>query len=156
MKNKARHRPKVGDVIAIPVSGTIVYGRLFRDASIGIYDYVSLRIMECATVTVKPIVAYYGFDDFEVRQGRWPIIGHVRANSESDEWCPPVYIADILHTEKYSLYYKGAMKSATAKDIAGMQEQEFLSAKGLQEQVATIFAGRIKRLRSLVNTSRRG
>jgi hypothetical protein len=149
-----RRRPRVGDIVAIPLRDEIyAYGKLYRDCAVGIFDYISSEICSAETVIENPECLWFGFDDYAIRQGRWPIIGRVEPRTEDDEWAPPVYIEDIIVPGKFRVYHKGEMRPASRKEIAGLQEQAFLSVRGLQEETENHFKARIGRLLSRKSSS---
>lgn len=72
---RKRIRPKVGDIFQIPLpDGRFAYGKVFWDASVGIYRKVFDEPTE------PPIRSRFAFivglyDDI-LKSGVWPIVGH--------------------------------------------------------------------------------
>lgn len=114
-----RIRPKVGDIfqIALP-DGRYAYGKVFRDASVGIYQ----RIFDSMTVPpiMSPFAFFVGIYNDILKSGIWPIVGHESFTSEEAEWPPPNYVKDVISGE-YSIYHKGQMHSSTEKECRGLE-----------------------------------
>jgi hypothetical protein len=123
VKEKVKRKrilPKVGDIFQIPLpDGRFAYGKVFRDASVGVYQ----KIFD--SPTELPIEAPFAFivglyNDI-LKSGVWPIVGHEPFASEEDEWPPPNYVKDIISGE-YSIYHKGEMRPSTAEECRGLEE----------------------------------
>ena len=67
--------PRVGDIFQIPLpNGRFAYGKVFRDASVGIYDTI---FDAPAQPPIKSSFAFIvGLYDDILKSGVWPIIGH--------------------------------------------------------------------------------
>jgi len=120
-KNKKKIRPKIGDVfqIALP-NGKYAYGRIYNDASVGIYR----------TVTDKPSMPPIGSRDFlfnvgmyddVLKSGECPIVGQDKFTNGESDWPLPQYIKDII-TGEYSIYYKGKIRKSSKKECKGLEE----------------------------------
>jgi hypothetical protein len=119
MEVKEIVKPKVGDIfqIALP-DGRFAYGKVFRDASVGIYQ----KTFDSPVTT--PIESGFAFtvghyDDI-LKSGVWPIIGHEPFASAEEEWPPPHFIKDII-TGDYSIYNKGVIRSSTEDECRGLE-----------------------------------
>ena len=111
--------PRIGDIfeIALP-DGRFAYGKVFRDASVGIY----------ATVFDSPtrppvrsdfafVVGLYGD---VLGNGGWSIIGHEPFETADAEWPPPNSIQDPISGE-YSRYHKGVITPASETECRGLE-----------------------------------
>ncbi len=79
------NKQKPGDVIAIPLpDGNYAYGKLFNDASIGIYDLISENVIQFEKVTIQPIDFFSGVFDTAIKNGTWEKIGHEPFESEDN------------------------------------------------------------------------
>jgi immunity protein 26 of polymorphic toxin system len=116
---RKRIRPNVGDIFQIPLlDGRFAYGKVFRDASVGIYQ----KIFD--SPTLPPIRAPFAFivglyDDI-LKSGKWHIIGHEPFESEEDEWPPPNFVLDEISGE-YSIYHKGEMRPSSEDECHGLE-----------------------------------
>ena len=112
--------PRVGDIFEIPLpDGRFAYGRVFRDAAVGIYP----KIFNCAQT--RPIESSFAFTvglyhDI-LKTGRWRIVGHEPFVSEEAEWPPPSFIKDVISAQ-YSIYHKGVIRPSTEQECAGLEE----------------------------------
>lgn len=117
---RSRTRPKVGDIFQVPLpDGRFAYGKVFRDASVGIYRKIFDKPTE------PPIRSRFAFivglyDDI-LKSGVWPIVGHEPFASEEGSWPPPNYIKDIISGE-YSIYHKGEIRPSTKAECRGLEE----------------------------------
>lgn len=118
--NTKRVGPRVGDIFEIPLpDGRFAYGRVFRDAAVGIYR----NIFNCAqTPPIESSFAFtVGLYDDILKSGRWRIVGHEPFESEEAEWPPPSFIKDVISGE-YSLYHKGVIRPSTEHECKGLEE----------------------------------
>ena len=110
---------KVGDVAEIPLpDGRFAYGRIYRDASIGIYHEVS----------EKPGQPPIGSREFLFTVGvytdvldDWRIVGRDPFKSADSEWPPPMVVKDVI-TGIPKIYHKGEIKDATSEECKGLEE----------------------------------
>lgn len=116
-----RKRVRLGDVFEIPLpNGQFAYGRIYDDAGIGIYNFLSERAKN------PPL----GFRDFMFNVGiyedilkfqDWEIVGNDPFNGEESSFPPPSYILDPL-TGEYSIYHKGQIRPASKTEARGLEE----------------------------------
>ena len=119
-KAKARRiRPKPGDVFQIPLpDGRFAYGRVFRDASVGIYKQVSAAPQ--SPPDREEFAFIVGLYKDVLTSGRWPIIGRRPFPDEDAAWPPPKSIKDPI-SGRYSLYHKGEIRPASPEECAGLE-----------------------------------
>jgi hypothetical protein len=116
---RKRIRPKAGDIFQIPLpDGRFAYGKVFRDASVGVYQ----KIFD--SPTEPPIEAPFAFivglyDDI-LKSGMWPIVGHEPLESEEDEWPPPNFVQDEI-SGAYSIYHKGEMRPSSEEECRRLE-----------------------------------
>lgn len=133
---RKRIRPKVGDIFQIPLpDGRFAYGKVFWDASVGIYRKVFDEPTE------PPIRSRFAFivglyDDI-LKSGVWPIVGHEPFASEEDTWPPPNYIKDIISGE-YSIYHKGEIRPSTKEECRGLEEAAVWDAHHVIDRIVRI------------------
>src|ERR1700752_2197022 len=119
MLKKSRVKPRVGDIFQIELpDGRFAYGKVFRDACVGIYH----RIFDAPTYPrIDSSFAFVvGLYDDILKSGMWPIVGNEPFNSSDDEWPPPMQIKDII-SGVYSLYHKGQIRSATEVECESLE-----------------------------------
>lgn len=133
---KRQRKTRLGDIIAIPLGdGHYGYGRVYRDASIGIFDMVSQEIKTLDDVMAHSIVFWNGFFETEVRNGNWLIIGCVVFRDNEDPWAPPQYIEDVLSPGKYQIYHRGKLRSATKAEVNGLEPQAIVGPQILVQRI---------------------
>lgn len=114
----------VGDIIAIPIQEhQFVFGRVYSDATIAIYDFLSDTFNSHEAACKSKILMFSGYFDTSVKSQKWKIVGHISFPSPEHAWAPPVYIQDILDSNKYRIYHKGVMKSCLKSETQGMERQ---------------------------------
>jgi hypothetical protein len=118
-KEKRMILPGVGDVFQIPLSNDrFAYGKVFRDASVGIYEKVF------DSVQGLPIESSFAFivglyDDI-LKSGIWPIIGNEPFDSQEAEWPPANCVKDVI-SGAYSIYHKGEIRPSTQEECEGLE-----------------------------------
>ena len=112
-------RPKVGDIFQIPLpNDRFAYGKVFRDASVGIYDQVFSSAQQ---LPIESSFAFIiGLYDNILKSGTWPIIGHEPFESQEAEWPPPSCVKDVISGD-YSIYHKGQMRPSTEAECQGLE-----------------------------------
>ena len=128
-----RIRPKLGDIFMIPLpNGRYAYGKVLRDASVGIYE----PILDHPSDT--PINSSFAFvvglySDI-LKSGIWPIVGHESFGSEEQEWPPPYYIKDTI-SGKFSIYNKGKIREATEEECEGLEKAAVWEAHHIIDRI---------------------
>jgi hypothetical protein len=119
MTRKKRTRIKIGDVYAIPLpNGKYAFGRVFKDAGIGIYRYIGENIKDIPKdEEYKFIVGIY---EYVLKSGDWTVVENRHFKSEDEAYPPPSCIIDSISGE-YSIYYKGETRSATKTECEGLE-----------------------------------
>ncbi len=116
-----KHEIKVGDVFQISLpNGKYAYGRVYKDASVGIYRQVTDEPRQ-PPIGSRDFLFYVGLYQDVLKSGKWPIIGHDKFENSESAWPPPYCIKDILSGE-YEIYHKGAIKKSTAEDCRDLEE----------------------------------
>jgi len=113
-----KKKPRIGDVVQISLpTGQYAYGRVYRDATIGVY----------ATKSSSPGTPPAGSRDFSFFVGIYddalrscPIVGRDSFSEDESGWPPPRYVKDAL-TGAYRLYHKGVMRPSTAAECTGLE-----------------------------------
>ena len=112
---------KVGDVFQIPLpDGRFAYGRIYRDASVGIYRKVS----------EKPNNPPLGSRDFLFIVGmyrdvpysnNWPNVGKDPFPTIESEWPPPMFVKDVI-SGSYQIYHRGTFRDADRSEVSDLEE----------------------------------
>ncbi|SFA99158.1 MULTISPECIES: Imm26 family immunity protein [unclassified Bacillus (in: firmicutes)] len=116
---KKRKRKKIRDIYAIPLpNGKYAFGRIFKDAGIGIYNHIVENIEDI------PMTEEYQFivDEYEyvIKSGDWILLENRSFLNEEDAYPPPTCIIDSISGE-YSIYHKGEIRSATKSECEGLE-----------------------------------
>ena len=136
---KKRIRIKTGDIIAIPVSeNKYAYGRVFKDSSIGILEVLSDGIDETIDFSTQEVVLVAGIFDTAIKSGEWPVIKNCPFNNQDEAWSPPRFIRDPINPNKYRIYHKGEMQSATKEDAEGLDQFLMFKPDQLIERINSI------------------
>jgi hypothetical protein len=118
---KKKIKFKVGDVFQISLSnGKYTYGRVYRDASVGIYNHISERPNE-PPIGSRDFMFIVGMYDDVLSSGKCPIIGYDGFEDQESEWPPRYFIKDKI-SGKYSIYYKGEIKPSSEEECEGLEE----------------------------------
>ncbi|MEQ1644863.1 MAG: Imm26 family immunity protein [Pyrinomonadaceae bacterium] len=116
-----RIRRKIGDVIQIALpDGRFAYGRLYDDASVGIYERLT-DMPNMPPIGSREFKFHVGIYDDVVTKERVQIVGHDKFIEPESEWPPPTYILDPISGE-YSLYHQGVIKKASREECEGLEE----------------------------------
>lgn len=114
-------RFKVGDVFQISLpDGKYAYGRIYRDASVGVYEQVSDLPGE-PPIGSRAFMFIVGMYEDVLTSGKCPIVGFDGFEDEQSQWPPPNFIKDKI-SGKYSIYYKGEIRRASEEECKGLEE----------------------------------
>ena len=110
--------PQVGDIFEIRLPNEqFAYGKVFRDASVGIYEKI---FSSRAEPPIKSTFAFIVALDLDIlRSGIWPIVSYEAFSSVEEEWPPPVCLKDRFSGD-YSIYHKGKIRIATEAECVGL------------------------------------
>jgi immunity protein 26 of polymorphic toxin system len=115
---KQRFRPSDVFQIALP-NGKYAYGRVYRDASVGIYKQLS-DDPNTPPIGSRDFMFFVGMYEDILTSGKVPIVGRDRFENEEAAWPPPYSVKDSI-TGAYRLYHKGKMRPSS-KEEAGHLE----------------------------------
>jgi len=112
--------PRVGDIFEIPLpNGRFAYGKVFRDASVGIYETVSDTPMRPPIQSAFAFVV--GLYEYILADGIWSIVGQEPFESTDAEWPPPYFIKDPISGD-YSRYHKGVITESSETECRGLEQ----------------------------------
>jgi len=113
-------KPRVGDIFEVPLpNGRFAYGKVFRDASVGIYETVFDASVRPPIKSAFSFVV--GLYEYILVDGVWPIIGHEPFESTDAEWPPPYFIKDAISGD-YSRYHKGIIIQSFETECRGLEQ----------------------------------
>lgn len=118
-RTKKRRRKKLGDVYAIPLpNGKFAFGRIFKDAGIGIYKHIGESIEDVPMGEDYQFIV--GVYENVLKSGNWTVVENRPFNNEEEAYPPPSCIIDNISGE-YSIYYKGEIRRATKSECEGLE-----------------------------------
>lgn len=124
---RTRQRVRIGDVVAIPLpDGWFGYGRVYRDAAIGVYDLTTPEVVDVSKVVSRPMAFWTGCFSTAMASGQWRVIGGDAFRNAEEAWPPPNYIQDIVSPGRFEIYHKGEIRPATEDEVQGMEEAKVL------------------------------
>lgn len=108
---------KVGDIYRLKLpNGLYAFGRLFKDATIGVYSQLSDD--SSYVPNNDEYMFYVGIYNSSLRQ--WEKVGHKDFISEEESWPPPTYTIDPI-TKRYSMYYKGTFTASSYDECKNLE-----------------------------------
>ena len=129
----AKAKVAVGDIVQIPLpSGGHAYGRVLRDASIGVYRTTSAAPDEPPADSDYMFVVGVYEDVFA--SGKWPVVGHADFGNPEDEWPPPYCVKDKI-TGRMSRYHKGQLWPASEDECRGLEPAAVWDAHHVVERI---------------------
>ena len=136
--NRKKIRYKIGDIVAIALPNkSYAYGRIFNDSTIGIYKTVTKTIEPPEKVSQSETAFYAGFFDTKILNGDWSIVGSQKFANDEEAWPPPKYVQDILNPQRYRIYHKGIMLTATKDEIKGLDKTIMYKPESLESKIMT-------------------
>ena len=130
---KRRCKINVGDVVQIKLpTGNFAYGRVFKDASIGIYKHQSELPDQPPREDDYAFIV--GFYKDALTSGIWPVIEHRPFASDDTSWPPSNYIYDRINGQ-ISIYYRGTMRPSTEAECRGMEKAAVWEANHIIDRI---------------------
>lgn len=112
---------RVGDVFQIALSdGRFAYGRVYKDASVGIYSDVTRGPGE-PPLGSRDFLFNVGIYEDVLTSGECPIVGRDPFEDGESPWPPPNCIIDPISGE-YSIYQEGEIRAASQAECSGLEE----------------------------------
>lgn len=123
----------IGDVVQIPLpDGRYAYGRVLRDASLGVYRATAAAPSKPPTGTNYLFVV--GVYEDVLASGKWPVVDHAPFQHPKEEW-PPAYSVKDPITGRMSLYHKGQMRPASEDECRGLEPATVWDAHHIVERI---------------------
>lgn len=134
MTRKVKH--KLGDVVSIPLPDSrYAAGRLFRDASIGVFAVIFDKPPAIEDVANRPTAFVTGCFTSAIKDGHWKVIGTIPFSNDDEAWGPPTYIQDFINPKKFRIYHMGKMRPATADEVRGLGKAEMYKPEQLVDRI---------------------
>lgn len=137
-RRKVRFKP--GDVFQISLpDGRYAYGRVYRDASVGIYRQVTNEPHK-PPVGSRDFMFNVGMYEDVLTSGQCPIVGHDAFESPEAEWPPPNYVKDVL-SGAYRIYHKGQFRRASEAEHLGLEEAAVWELRAITDRIMKVLNG---------------
>lgn len=126
---KIKYKP--GDIVTIPLpEARFAYARIFEDYTFGIFAHWSAKPEPLAQIASHPIAFFVPGTDSAIKDGTWPVIGHVPFQHAEASYPPPVAICYDYDDNTWTMgrpmvTHKGTEKFVTAKEVAGLDRLLF-------------------------------
>lgn len=105
--------------LTIP-DGRYAYGRVYDDASVGIYRVVTDEPGQ-PPIGSRDFLFNVGMYEDILSLGKCPIIAHDPFDVGEDTWPPPNCIVDPI-TGEHSIYHRGEIRPASEAECRGMEK----------------------------------
>lgn len=116
-----RIKVQSGDVFQIPLpDGRFAYGRVYNDASIGVYSNVTESPFQ-PPLGSRIFLFIVGLYSDILENGSWKIIGRDPFGPNESPWPPPYFVRDVI-TGNYQIYHAGSLRPAEPREIKGLEE----------------------------------
>ena len=110
-----------GDVFQITLpDGRFAYGRLYDDASVGIYSTITDEPLH-PPIGSRSYLFIVGLYSDILEKGHWQIIAHDPFAPDESSWPPPYFVRDIISGD-YQIYHRGEMRPAKPEEVGGLEE----------------------------------
>jgi len=151
MKNARMTKPQgrtklkkitVGDVIEIPLGdGTHIYARVLPGASCAFYDWRATEELPIEHAIRLPKMFFAAVMDFAVKEGRWPIVGHVPLDDRIVP--PPKFIQDPLNPNGFNIYLNSCeIIQATREECLRLERSAVWYPEHMEDRLRDHYAGR--------------
>ena len=112
---------KVGDVYQIPLpDGRFAYGRLYRDASVGIYRKVS-TVPNSPPIGSRDFLFIVGMYSDVPKTNNWVTVGKDPFPTPESEWPRPMFVRDVI-SGTFQIYHQGTFRDADVSEVSGLEE----------------------------------
>ena len=129
-----KKKPRPGDVVAIPLDGSrYAFGRVLKDASIGVYRYVGKSPDDLPPPDVDYLFVVGAYRDL-LTSGEWPAVARRSFQSEEDAWPPPYVVRDPI-SGKCSIYHKAEMRPASPAECEGLEPAAVWDKKHILDRI---------------------
>jgi len=120
LANSEMKKPQPGTVIQIALpNGKFAYGRLYKDASIGIYKQIS-DVPHRPPIGSRDFQFIVGVCDDVLTSGKCPAVGIDPFRTGEDLFPPPSCIIEPISGE-YSIYHRGEIRLAFPEECQGLE-----------------------------------
>ena len=127
-----KSRCRVGDVVSIPIGdGMLMLARVLRDASVQVYDKIYRETPDLGELRGVPVLCSPGVFDSAITSGEWKKLGHLPFADDQTSWPPPKFIRDVLHPDRFRIYERSSMRTASREEVASLEEQRMYKPEQL-------------------------
>jgi hypothetical protein len=131
--SKGKKRIKLGDVHAIVLPNQkFAFGRVFWDASIGIYKHIGDNIDDLPTTEEYQFVVGVYAD--VLKSGNWPVVDNRPFSNNDEKWPPPNCVKDKI-SGGYSIYYRGEFRKASKEECEGLETAAVWEAEHIIDRI---------------------
>jgi hypothetical protein len=125
---------KIGDVFQIPLpDGRFAYGRVYDDASIGIYSTITKAPLQ-PPVGSRSFLFIVGIYNDVLEQGEWEKIGHDAFGPDESKWPPPQFVHDVISGD-YQIYHEGLLRPAEPEEVMGLEEAAVYESSHIVDRI---------------------
>ena len=129
-----RIKVKPRDVFQIPLpDGRFAYGRVYDDASIGIYSTTTDEPLH-PPIGSRSYLFFVGLYSDILEKGFWQIIGHDAFAPDESSWPPPYFVRDIISGD-YQIYHRGEMRPAKPEEVEGLEEAAVYDSQHIVQRI---------------------
>ena len=129
-----RIKVKPGDVFQIPLpDGRFAYGRVFKDASVGIYSTITDEPLHPPTGSRAYLFIVGLYSDI-LEKGYWQVIDHDAFAPDESSWPPQYFVRDIISGD-YQIYHRGEMRPAQPEEVEGLEEAAVYDREHIVERI---------------------
>lgn len=131
MAKSGKIKYKPGDIVTVPLpEARFAYARIYEDHTFGIFALWSAKPEPLAQIVTHPIAFFVSGTDSAIKDGTWPVIGHVPFQDAEASFPPPVAICYDYDDNTWTMgrpmvTHKGTEKFVTAKEVVGLDRLLF-------------------------------
>ena len=130
----AKTKVHFGDVFQIPLpDGRFAYGRVYDDASVGIYCEISDEPFQ-PPLGSRSFLFTVGLYSDILEKGEWEIIAKDPFTIEESTWPPPYYVKDDFFGN-YQIYHQGVLRPAEPQEIIGLEKAAVYDKHHIVERI---------------------
>jgi len=120
--------------------GSHTYARVPPDASFAFYDSRTTEDMAIEQVTGLPVLFFVAVMEHAVKEGRWPVVGHVPLDNALQ--APPKFIQDALNKNRFEIYEHGQIRPATRQECIGLERAAVWEPELVEDRIRDHYARR--------------
>jgi hypothetical protein len=126
--------------IPLPAIGRVAHARVWRDATVGIYEPLQ-HLGEPPPLGGRRFLVQVAVEAAALRSARWPVVGRDPFARGADAWPAARFVADMLAPGRFQIYHRGALRDATVDEVRGLESAAVWSAEQLEERLVAMVRG---------------